>query len=53
MSLGGKARLTEQDASLTPDETSPPAGAQEGAGIRAHVRQILLQVGSGSSIQGN
>ncbi len=59
MSLGGKARPTEQKAPRTPDASAPHAGgpddarAQAGARIRSHVRQVLLQVGSGPSPEGN
>ena len=59
MSLGGKARPTAQNASRTPGASAPPAGGRDDAGakagarIRSHVREILLQVGSGPSIKGN
>ncbi len=59
MSLGGKARPTEQNAPRTPDASAPHAGGRDDAGaqasarIRSHVRQVLLQTGSGPSTQGN
>ncbi|SFU85177.1 hypothetical protein SAMN02799631_02690 [Methylobacterium sp. 174MFSha1.1] len=67
MALGGKARSKEQAAPLTPD-TSVPHGsdrnatrapgdagheAATGAQVRAHVRQVLKQAGSGASTEGN
>lgn len=67
MALGGKARPTEQAAPPTPDTSAPhgdgrndarvpgDAGgeAATGAQIRAHVRQVLKQAGSGASTEGN
>lgn len=67
MALGGKARPKEQAAPLTPDASAPHGGnrndarvpgeaghgAATGAQVRAHVRQVLKQAGSGASTEGN
>lgn len=54
MSLGGKARSTQQAASGLPEESAQGGARRDEAmraQVRAHVRRVLLQAGPRASAE--